>query len=162
MGLILLHLEVSLPGSSPWMPAPASATAGEEGRVLQYVDAHDMNAAAWMYDYSSRDETIRTGCYLAVECYQLKEEMWTQQSLGAALITLFSQHNAADLERIIILTRHLIKKLKDIKHHQATAKEEEENEKRRLRNTKEEMKEIQNIRVHIKYEFAALVSSYLR
>ena len=85
------------------------ATAGEGGRVLQYVAVHDMNAVSWTYDYSSHKETIRTGCYLEVERYQLEEEMWTQQSLGQALVTLFSQHNAADLERIISLNGHLSK-----------------------------------------------------
>ena len=59
-----------------------------------------------------------------MECYQLEEEMWTQQSLGQALVTLFSQQNAADLERIISVTGHLSMNLKDIKHQQATAKED--------------------------------------
>ena len=56
---MLDHLEVSLLEPSPWLPAPAGAisfaTAGEGGRVLQYVAAHDMNAVACTYDYSSRE-----------------------------------------------------------------------------------------------------------
>ena len=81
--------------------------------MLQYVASHDLNAVTWAKDYTSRETTIRTGCYLAVECCQLEDEM--QQDLGKAFITLFERHSTADLEKIIRLEGHLSKKIKDIK-----------------------------------------------
>ena len=158
---MLQHLELFLPGSLIGLPALAGATsfatAGESGRMLQYVASHDLNAVTCAKDYTSREATIRTGCHLAAECCQLEDELGMQQDLGQALVTLFGQHSTADLEKIIRLEGHLSKKIKDIKQSQATVTEKEENGSRRLRNTKEEIKEIQNIRIHIKFKFSALV-----
>ena len=88
---MLHHLELSLPGYSIEQPSKAGpssfATEGESGRVLRLVTSHDLNAVKWIKDYTNRETTIRTGCYLAVENCKLKDEM--QEDLGKALVMLF-------------------------------------------------------------------------
>ena len=117
---MLDRLEIALGGPSQLVLAPASsvslAAKGEGARVLQYVVAHTMNAV----NYSSREATIHSGCCLALESSDLGEELWTQDQLGQALVTLFHLHSAAELERIISLNGHLLRKLKDMKLQQET------------------------------------------
>ena len=145
---MLHHLELSLPGYSIEQPAQAGptsfATEGESGRVLRLVTSHDLNAVKWIKDYTSRETTIRTGCYLAVENCKLEDEM--QENLGRALVMLFERHSTQDIEKIIRSDGHLSKKIKEIQQSLTAVAEEEANEGRRLRNTKKEMENIQNIR----------------
>ena len=160
---MLHHLELSLPGYSIEQPAQAGptsfATEGESGRVLRLVTSHDLNAVKWIKDYTNRETTIRTGCYLAVENCKLEDEM--QENLGRALVMLFERHSMQDIEKIIRLDGHLSKKIKEIQQSLTAVAEEEANEGRRLRNTKKEMENIQNIRCHIKFEYVALIHHVL-
>ena len=62
---------------------------------------------------------------------------------------------------IIRLDGQLSKKIKEIQQSLTAVAEEEANEGRRLRKTKKEMENIQKIRCHIKFEYAALIHHVL-
>ena len=84
---------------------------------MEYVDVHTKNATKWVNDYSSREAIIHCGCFLAVEIAVLDDEMWPQEQLVQTLVALFRVHTDADLEKLLKLQDHFIRRLKDI-HNQ--------------------------------------------
>ena len=83
--------------------------------------------------------------------------MWPQEQLVQTLVALFRVHTDTDLEKMINLNGHFFRRLKDMHMQQTKLKEEDGHEKRLLMETKESLKVLQTIQVHIKFEFAALL-----